>query len=112
MASQGAGRWARRDEERRATLDCGGRRGGPGRVAADWAGAGCAGPSGKERWAAGWAVVLERVLGWALFCLFLFLFYSYFKPNSNHLNSNSSLNSNLALKQKEQCTSMNATTNF
>ena len=66
-------------------LDCGGRRGGPGRVAADWAGAGCAGPSGKERWAAGWAVVLERVLGWALFYFFLFfsillLFQTKLKP--------------------------------
>ena len=47
----------------------------------------------KKREKPGW--VLERVLGWALFYFFLlFLFYSYFKPNSNHLNSNLTLNSN------------------
>ena len=61
------------------------------------------GPAG---WAANWV--------WAGFS-FLFLcfpFLSYLTHHSIYLNSNSNLNSNLALKQKEQCTSMNATTNF
>jgi len=43
---------------------------------------------------------------------FLFPLLFYLKHHSNYLNSNSNLNSTLTLKQKEQCTSMNATTNF
>jgi hypothetical protein len=64
------------------------------------------GKCGPAVWAANWV--------WAGFS-FLFLgfpFLSYLKHHSFYLNSNSNLNSNLALKQKEQCTSMNATTNF
>ena len=64
--------------------------GGWSRAELGWA-AGCYWAKKREK--PGW--VLERVLGWALFYFFLlFLFYSYFKPNSNHLNSNLTLNSN------------------
>jgi hypothetical protein len=63
-------------------------------VAANWAGARCAGPSGKES-GPGKAVVLERVLGWALFYFFLFFLFLIqtkfefkykfeFKPHSNN----------------------------
>ena len=78
----------------------------------------------REGVAAGWCGLLGRVVwernrvgfGFDFFfsfpSSFLFLFSSYFQHYSNYLNSNSNLNSTLALKQKEQCTSMNATTNF
>ena len=58
-----------------------------------------------------WAVFL----GWAGLLKglgFLFPILFYFKHHSNYLNSNSNLNSTLALKQIKQCISMNATTNF
>ena len=86
---------------------CRGRGSGPvreGKERADWAGklgrgVGC--------WAVflGWAGLLKG-LG------FLFPILFYFKHHSNYLNSNSNLNSTLALKQIKQCISMNATTNF
>ena len=68
----------------------------------------------EEDWAS-WAALLLG-LGFLFPTLSSFLFLSPFlfqtNSNKNYLNSNSNLNSALALKQKEQCTSMNATTNI
>ena len=82
VAREGEREWAARERvevwaQARAAM---GRRGGNrcgelGWEAADWAGAGFAGPSGKERWAAGWAVVLGAGLGLPFLFLFLSLFY-------------------------------------
>ena len=86
----------------------------------------------RERVLSGFAGLRERVgragerkvgrgagpakLGWVGLVFpvpLIFLFsISYFKHHTNYLNSNSNLNSTLALKQKEKYTSMNATTNF
>ena len=78
--SGGAGWWAcGSDVDASSVLLCGGEvgraGGGSGPAEADWAGAGFAGPSGKERWAAGWAVVLGAGLGLPFLFLFLSLFY-------------------------------------
>ena len=85
--------WARVGSERAARFGVGKRESGP------WA-------------ASGWMGLL---LGWVWFWIcFSFLIPLHFlKPTLKfYLDSNINLNSNLPLKQKEQCTSMNATSNF
>ena len=123
QSEAGGGRCAgaRAERERREKRAV---RSGPSRV--DWAGVGCeiwAGSRGRADWAhkiegkevgcgAERAGLVKRRrwaagLVWFLVFFPLFLFYSYFKPNLNHLNSNLNLNSNHTQSIK-LCTSMNA----
>ena len=90
-ASQGAGRWARLDEERASDADSGGS--GSGR-ARSWARARAEG-GGADRaecWAAACRVGLGLVSSFPISFLFSISFF-FFLSTQNYLNSNSDLNS-------------------